>query len=484
MDYDGIKIWIKISGQVKSIESVKVNHIYQGDALEVLQSLESQQVDMCVTSPPYWGLRDYGVEGQLGLEPDFNEYIDKLCTIFDEVKRVLKDSGTCWVNLGDSYSSTRWSNSPSTTGKSGAYTDIVLDKQHDLPDKCLVGIPFRFALEMINRGWILRNTIIWHKPNCMPSSVKDRFTVDFEYLFFFSKNKKYYFEQQFEKSAGDWTKKGGAILNDTGWHKGAYKSKPTIKDMDKLDGLKRNKRTVWTISTKPYKGAHFAVFPEDLIETPIKAGCPLEICNECGEPRMKIKKIIEGTSAANRNDSHTKYGDLKTETIHRQGMNHKRGNNLIEKRNLKPQKVFVDELRDNFTVEKINKKTTIKKTTIEHWFRYDKSGFSYPTKEEWNEVKSIFNTNLFPELTNIILESDDIIKNSKTVFELSDCGCGAGFHPGTVLDPFMGSGTTAAVAKRLNRNYVGIELNPEYHGLIHERLDKTARIKPLNEYGG
>lgn len=459
---------------------MKVNHIYQGDALEVLQSLESQQVDMCVTSPPYWGLRDYGVEGQLGLEPDFNEYIDKLCTIFDEVKRVLKDSGTCWVNLGDSYSSTRWSNSPSTTGKSGAYTDIVLDKQHDLPDKCLVGIPFRFAIEMINRGWILRNTIIWHKPNCMPSSVKDRFTVDFEYLFFFSKNKKYYFEQQLEKSAGDWTKKGGAILNDTGWHKGAYKSKPTIKDLDKLDGLKRNKRTVWTISTKPYKGAHFAVFPEELIETPIKAGCPLEICNECGEPRMKIKKIIEGTSAANRKDSHTKYGDLKTETIHRQGMNHKRGNKLIEKRNLKPQKVFVDELRDNFTVEEINKKTTIKKTTIEHWFRYDKSGFSYPTKEEWNEVKSVFNTNLFPELTNIILESDDIIKNSKTVFELSDCGCGAGFHPGTVLDPFMGSGTTAVVAKRLNRNYVGIELNPEYHRLIHERLDKTARIKPLN----
>ena len=105
---------------------MKVNHIYQGDALEVLQSLEAQKVDMCVTSPPYWGLRDYGVDGQLGLEPDFNEYIDKLCTIFDEVKRVLKDEGTCWVNLGDSYSSTRWSNSPSTTGKSGAYTDIVL----------------------------------------------------------------------------------------------------------------------------------------------------------------------------------------------------------------------------------------------------------------------------------------------------------------------------------------------------------------------
>ena len=252
-----------------------MNHIYQGDALEVLQSLESQQVDMCVTSPPYWGLRDYGVEGQLGLEPDFNEYIDKLCTIFDEVKRVLKDEGTCWVNISDTY------------GGSGAGTTKDLKKVEKYNpkesftlkkltpssklrstnlQKSLIGIPFRFALEMINRGWILRNTIIWHKPNCMPSSVKDRFTVDFEYLFFFSKNKKYYFEQQTEPVKTVNTTR--TSLNGLG--NGELAGNLRFGS----NGKHRNMRTVWKIPTKPYKGAHFAVFPEELIETPIKAGCP------------------------------------------------------------------------------------------------------------------------------------------------------------------------------------------------------------------
>ena len=288
--------------------NIKKNTVYNMDALEGLKTLPDGCVDMCVTSPPYWGLRDYGVDGQLGLEPDFNEYIDKLCTIFDEVKRVLKDEGTCWVNIGDSYSSTRWSNSPSTSGKSGAYTDIVLDKQHDLPDKCLVGIPFRFAIEMINRGWILRNTIIWHKPNCMPSSVKDRFTVDFEYLFFFSKSKKYYFEQQFEPLKTESIKrvmqpnfdnqKGGekdygktGVNPSNSMRKSLENWKKRVEKRTSINGegsgelannkrfgsnveLGRNMRCVWTVTTKPYKGAHFAVFPPDLIETPIKAGCP------------------------------------------------------------------------------------------------------------------------------------------------------------------------------------------------------------------
>lgn len=384
---------------------MKVNHIYQGDALEVLQSLEAQKVDMCVTSPPYWGLRDYGVDGQLGLEPDFNEYIDKLCTIFDEVRRVLKDEGTCWVNLGDSYSSTRWSNSPSTTGKSGAYTDIVLDKQHDLPDKCLVGIPFRFAIEMINRGWILRNTIIWHKKNCMPSSVKDRFTVDFEYLFFFSKNKKYYFEQQTEPVKSVSLKRYEYGLKSK-WVEGV--GEQSIYNTDKMGDSfktpnKRNKRCVWNISTKPYKGAHFAVFPEELIETPIKAGCPEQICNQCNEARKLVQ--IKGEYESS-------------------------GPNKLA---IKPR---------GFAQNKMNIQ------------KLDKDPFGDMPRRK-------------------ILES-----------YYSDCGCGVGFHPGVVLDPFIGSGTTAAVSKRLNRNYVGIELNPEYHGLIHARLDKTARIKPLSEYGG
>lgn len=292
---------IKRGEKRMAYKTLENNKIHLGDALEVLKTFPDNQIDMCITSPPYWGLRDYGVDGQLGLEPNFNDYINRLCTIFDEVKRVLKDGGTCWVNIGDSYSSTRWSNSPSTTGISKSYSDIVLDKHHNLPDKCLVGIPFRFALEMIDRGWILRNTIIWHKPNCMPSSVKDRFTVDFEYLFFFTKNKNYYFEQQLEKTKKDSLKqyKYGlhTRVNDLVYPGDA---KNSFHDIDKMEDSFnnpnfKNKRAVWTITTKPYKEAHFAVYPPELIETPIKAGCPQFICNECGKPRIKIteSKIVK-----------------------------------------------------------------------------------------------------------------------------------------------------------------------------------------------
>jgi DNA modification methylase len=292
--------------------------IYQGDALEVLQSLEAQKVDMCVTSPPYWGLRDYGVDGQLGLELDFEEYIEKLCNIFDEVKRVLKDEGSCWVNIGDSYNgSGKAGKNPEYQKKHTSFGKVMTEKsKFGMPTndkrigkKSLIGIPFRFAIEMINRGWILRNTIIWHKPNCMPSSVKDRFTVDFEYLFFFSKNKKYYFEQQFEpikteslkrimqpnfdnqkggdkdygktgvnpsnsmrKSLENWKKN---MMPPIGGRKHKANGNPTYSGNEVPIPIKgRNKRCVWEITTKPYKGAHFAVFPEDLIETPIKAGCP------------------------------------------------------------------------------------------------------------------------------------------------------------------------------------------------------------------
>ena len=183
---------------------MEYNKIIQGDTLKVLKTLPDEIINCCVTSPPYWNLRDYNVEGQLGLEPTFQEYITKLCDIFDEVKRVLRKDGTCWVNLGDSYNGSKTGNTNGTyknridKSKSWANSDSFKKAEQDIPAKSLCLIPQRFAIEMVNRGWILRNTIIWHKPNCMPSSAKDRFTLDFEYLYFFSKSKKYYFEQQFE----------------------------------------------------------------------------------------------------------------------------------------------------------------------------------------------------------------------------------------------------------------------------------------------
>ena len=254
------------------------NTVHHGDCLTVLKTFPDEFIDCCVTSPPYWALRDYGCDGQLGLEPTFQEYIDKLCNIFDEVKRVLKKEGTCWVNIGDTYNGNK---EGKTDNKVCDYlkntTTNLHKKKGDLPDKCLCQIPSRFAIEMTNRGWILRNEIIWYKPNAMPSSVKDRFTVDFEKVFFFVKNKKYWFEQQLEKSiwfekdkraiTGGITKSGKSITSEGNQYQ-INKSGSFRKDGN------RNKRCVWQIPTKPFKEAHFAVFPPTLVEPMIQAGCP------------------------------------------------------------------------------------------------------------------------------------------------------------------------------------------------------------------
>jgi len=276
---------------------MKTNIILQGDCIEKLKELEENSINMCMTSPPYWALRDYGVDKQLGLEPTFEEYITKLCNVFDEVKRILRDDGTCWVVIGDTYMG---NSSYSEAGRQGYGNDkigmINKEKWQDpkykaagnsrlrarehiksgnVRSKSLCQIPFRFAIEMVNRGWILRNTIIWHKESCMPSSVKDRFTVDFEYVFFFSKNKSYYFETQLEPIQDSSKKRG-----EYGWHgkevEGIGRNQPRATDKmgDRWCNSKgRNKRTVWTINPKPFKESHFAVYPEELCETPIKAGC-------------------------------------------------------------------------------------------------------------------------------------------------------------------------------------------------------------------
>ena len=253
--------------------------IIQGNSLDVLKTLPDESVDCVITSPPYWALRDYGCEGQLGLEPTFQEYIDKLCNIFDEVKRVLKKEGTCWVNIGDTYSATGGQQVNQTVSKGSGFNweEGKAQKKRKLADgvleKSLCQIPSRFAIEMTNRGWILRNEIIWHKPNCMPSSATDRFTVDFEKVFFFVKSKKYYFEQilepyESEPSESDRSRnKAGEKYNGTGLF--------SEGERDYYSKGGRNKRTVWSITTKGFSEAHFATYPEALVEPMIKSGCPL-----------------------------------------------------------------------------------------------------------------------------------------------------------------------------------------------------------------
>lgn len=175
---------------------LEINKIHNINALEGLKQLDSESIDCVITSPPYWALRDYGTEGQIGLEKTFEEYIEKLCNIFDEIKRVLKKSGTCWVNIGDTYASGNSDNFDKDKygGKNGIHCGRGRIKDGSYSQKSLCLIPERFAIEMVNRGWILRNKIVWYKRNSMPSSVKDRFSNKWEHIFLFVKNKKYYFD--------------------------------------------------------------------------------------------------------------------------------------------------------------------------------------------------------------------------------------------------------------------------------------------------
>ena len=501
----------------KENEKMKANKIYQGNSLDVLKTFPDQSIDMAITSPPYWALRDFQTEniiwdcdcehehnfstnvqtsgrvsknwnvsgtvshrvnsqpipkpssfcskchcehewnepiekkmtggtkskkvqikgkdnfmayesesnfcskcpawkGQFGLEPNFDLYIKHLCDIFEETKRVLKDEGTLWVNLGDTYAGSGGNASKYTCGPNGidkreharpeqsinrfskwnSDTKDSIQVSHDVPkdsmnvkNKSLIGIPFRFTIEMIIRGWILRNTLIWHKNNVMPSSVKDRFTVDFEYIFFFSKNKKYYFQQQLESIKGnieDYKKdKRKGTQNHQPNNRSHFQIGKTF--MPQFKG--RNKRTVWKVNTKPFKEAHFAVFPEALIETPILAGCPEFICKKCSKP--KIKKITGGNKNA-----------------------------------------FNIRVRD------------VQKNRIKHTDRVATE----------TEVKN-YN------------EKEYVVDAKETI---ESCNCNAGFDSGIVLDMFMGSGTTGLVALKNNRRYVGIELNKEYIDMAEKRL--------------
>ena len=251
--------------------------ILYGDCRETLCGFLPNSARMCVTSPPYYGLRDYGGEdNQIGQEQSPEEYINQLVEVFRQVKNVLTDDGTLWLNIGDSYYNYR-------PGKGQALVQqTVSNNKQDLPDKCakranklpnlkekdLIGIPWMLAFALRADGWYLRQDIIWHKPNPMPESVKDRCTKSHEYIFLLSKNKKYYYDNNaIKEPAKDWgtrDRTNGKYHNEgTGLqpHSGLNKSYPT-----------KNKRSVWSITNKPYKGSHFATFPPDLIEPCIKAG--------------------------------------------------------------------------------------------------------------------------------------------------------------------------------------------------------------------
>ena len=441
--------------------------VIEGDVRDVLHTLEDESVQCVVTSPPFWGLRDYGtgtweggdedcnhrtgdqvtqtlhelsvyhrrdspvgsgvrpgsdnseckncgakkIDKQLGLETTPEEYVENLVSVFQEVKRVLRKDGTVWLNLGDSFM-----------------------------NKNLVGIPWRVAFALQADGWHLRSDIIWNKPNPMPEAVKDRPTRCHEYIFLLTKSKKYYYDNEAIKEP---------VLDSSikrsmyGWDcdRPGTKTGPDGIHVEKMgsrfvDPNGRNKRSVWKID---------------------------------------------------------KYGDADTEAMYRQGMHRDRGKNLIATRpDLPSQKEFVDFIRAKTNAKELSEKSGIELSTVEHWFRYDESGFSFPNVEDWTIIRDfVKDKDMDKRLTNIKFHYDSIkesgTRNKRSVWkintkpykeahfatfpgELPEICIKAGTKKGdVVLDIFAGSGTTLRVASKLGRKGIGIELNPKYIKILKKR---------------
>jgi len=352
--------------------SVTRNQILVGDCRAVLATLPGSSVHAVVTSPPYWGLRDYGVAGQIGLETTPAEYVAVMVEVFGEVRRVLREDGTLWLVLGDSYTGSGKGGNPdpgsskqATNAGSqtiGTFTNVSrrLCAEQGVASKNLVGIPWRVAFALQADGWYLRSDIIWSKPNPMPESVRDRPTKAHEYVFLLSKSAHYFYDAA------------------------AIAERATTGDM-------RNRRSVWTIATQPFPDAHFAVMPESLVEPCVLAGTSGGgACAECGAPRARVVervRTLDGEPAV--------LPPMRTTSIaapdSSQGVGHQR---------------------------------TTTRVTMAGWL---------PTCRH---------------------------RDGATV-------------PCVVLDPFAGAGTVSLVAHRLDRDWIGIEKNPEYVEIARRRLTET-----------
>jgi DNA modification methylase len=406
----------------RRMKPLLINHIYPGDVRKVLKKLPDNSVDCIVTSPPYWGLRDYGVGGQLGLEPTPQEYIRTMVRIFRECKRILKPTGTLWLNIGDSYAgSGKGSNPDGSPHESklrakqgtnrGAVEGIALKtpaRSIKLKPGDMVGIPWRLAFALQEDGWYLRQDIIWHKRNPMPESVTSRCTKAHEYIFLLSKRKsgEYYYDAEAIKDEPSEAfanhrrfQNGSNGANIKSGYEDALAQNPKAPHRLYTNGAAQrvNKRSVWTISPQPCPEAHFATFPEELPGLCIAASTSEKgNCAKCGAP---WERIVEKRGGSIGNGSWTKNSrDLK------HGM---MAANTTEAKKL---------MRNNgYKVEIIG------------W---------QPTCE---------------------------------------CNCEE-VAPPVVFDPFMGAGTTALVARKKLRHFAGIELNPQYIEIAKRRLKKELGL--------
>lgn len=424
--------------------------LWHGDSLEVVRQLDSGSVDCIVTSPPYYGLRDYGIEGQYGLEESPAAYVETMRALFAEARRVLADDGTLWLNIGDSYSSSSSNNggysskstlagftSAQTKGRAANESLEPRALRPGIPAKNLLGIPWRVAFALQDDGWILRNDIIWAKPNAMPESVTDRLSTRHEHLFMFAKSRRYWFDLDPIREA-----LARPDVDGSTWvFGGANKASATGRQLTKVytpDDRGRNPGDVWAIPTQPYPDAHFAVMPQALASRAIQAGCkPQRRGCDCDDV------VATPSNKGGQRDVDP------TPTNGRRGMNRERingeGTRPITKRE---QRGHAEQLRHHEHRAEIE---AMAGPAFAHYIRTDSSG-ARPLPPE-----------LLADLTD-----------RGWLNPVPPCDHEIG-GPGVVLDPFSGSGTTGLAAAKHGRKYVGIDLNADYLDLsLRTRLAQAA----------
>jgi DNA modification methylase len=300
--------------------------VLEGDCRTVLAGLEPGSVHACVTSPPYFGLRDYGHGGQIGLEPTPDEFVAAVVGVFREVRRVLRDDGTVWLNLGDSFhgagyanhriNGEEWLQAHGGDRRRSRLQDRINASPH-LKPKDLIGIPWMVAFALRADGWYLRSDIIWSRPNPMPESVTDRPTKSHEYVFLLSKRPRYFYDADAIREANEHPDRTGtnprlALSTQPG---NTFQIRDGERDGIESNPAGRNKRSVWTVATQPYPGAHFATFPPKLIEPCILAGCPERACSVCGAPWTRVVEREQGDSEAHGRPKRTAGMDSRTSTL-------------------------------------------------------------------------------------------------------------------------------------------------------------------------
>jgi hypothetical protein len=423
--------------------------VLEGDSRAVIATLPAASVQCCVTSPPYFGLRDYGHAGQIGLEQTPDAYVAELVAVFRDVRRVLKDDGTLWLNLGDSYARAGgWSDNSGLDGLARGESGRAMSNMtgasgasQKLPDgmkqKDLLGIPWRVAFALQADGWYLRSDIIWHKPNPMPESVTDRPTKAHEYVFLLSKSAKYFYDAKaISEPIAESSR--ARLAQDTQSQKGSDRAHGGVKVMRAVGGTEsRNARTVWAITTQPFKGAHFATMPPELARRCILAASR-GIGKRCDCDETHLTPTGEGQS------------DDPTMSTGRGGMNRVRremeGRRPVTRRQ---QRHHARELRESPFRDEMEAQAG---PAFAHYIRTDISGarpIPPAMMDQWHR--------------------------QGWVTDAPPCACPS-HDADTVLDPFGGAGTTGLVADRLGRNAVLVELNPAYAEMARKRIAADAPL--------